>query len=133
MAPAANLRLFVKLDDSTVQLTLEQGPAARRPLAENPVHFPEGKGCVCWWGGIPSQPLKGLEGLVGGVVGAALCGGAAQAIAGAGSGQGAPGPSPSATPDPATRAPLRLGVGQDAAVTTQQLRGAAGVKGARLS
>ena len=65
--------------------------------------------------------------------GAALCGGAAQAIAGAGSGQGAPGPSPSATPDPATRAPLRLGVGQDAAVTTQQLRGAAGVKGARLS
>ena len=24
---------------------------------------------MCWWGGIPSQPLKGLEGLVGGVVG----------------------------------------------------------------
>ena len=58
----------MKLDDSTVQLTLEQGPAARRPLAENPVHYPEGKGCVLV-GGFPSQPLKGLEGLVGGVVG----------------------------------------------------------------
>ena len=113
----------MKLDDSTVQLTLVQGPAARLPVAENPVHYPEGKGCVLV-GGFPSQPLKGLEGLVGGVVGAGqhcvaelnrqlreLAVAKEHLV-----------PFP-ARPQTQRRAQLRLGVGQDAAATTHRSSG----------